>query len=287
MKICLVCSEYPPSPSGGKGIVTRTLARGLVARGHAVRVVGLCEPGDDSPDEQDDGGVSVRRLRRPTVRYGWLIGRWRLRATIRRWAEAGEADVVEVPLSRGWAAGWGRLPVPVVVRFHGSRTVQAEAVGSRPDRVAYWAERLTLRRADYCCAVSLAIAEQVCRSYKYGRPSEDVTVLHNPVDVSCPPALWAHRRRSNVVFAGALREVKGIRPLVQAWEGVRSTLGSCELHLYGRDGAARDGQPMSDWIRRELGEPERQGVYFRTPESRQVEFPHLAGRRDWCADSWG
>ena len=260
MKICLVCSEYPPSPFGGKGIVTRTLARGLVARGHAVRVIGLCELGDGSPDRQVDEGVSVLRLRRPHVPYGWLIGRWRLFALVRRWASAGEVDMVEVPLSRGWAAAWGRLPVPVVVRLHGSRTVQAEAVGRRPDRVAYWIERLTLRRADRCCAVSRAIADQVFRAYR--RSPDDVTVLHNPVDVPSPPPAWSLRRRFSVVLAGTLKEVKGIGTLVQAWKGVRAAIGSAELHLYGQDGTCRDGRPMSDWVRQALGELEPRGVFL-------------------------
>ena len=41
MKICFLCSEYPPVPHGGAGTFTQVTARALVQAGHDVRVVGL------------------------------------------------------------------------------------------------------------------------------------------------------------------------------------------------------------------------------------------------------
>jgi len=41
MKILFVCNEYPPSPHGGVGTFTKTLAHELAQSGHTISIVGM------------------------------------------------------------------------------------------------------------------------------------------------------------------------------------------------------------------------------------------------------
>ena len=60
MRVLVFSHEYPPVGGGG-GRVAQDLCRGLVARGHSVRILtaGL----GDLPARENDGGVEVVRLR--------------------------------------------------------------------------------------------------------------------------------------------------------------------------------------------------------------------------------
>ncbi|MCI0423407.1 MAG: glycosyltransferase, partial [Acidobacteria bacterium] len=95
MKICFVCSEYPPGPHGGIGSLIQTLARALAHRGHQVRVVGVCAFGYPAPDYEEDQGVRVWRLREPKHRLGWVRARWRLFRTLSHWSKQSEIELVE------------------------------------------------------------------------------------------------------------------------------------------------------------------------------------------------
>ena len=75
MKICFVCSEYPPGSHGGIGTFTQTLSRALVKKGHYVRVVGIYSHNYSAPNYEVDNGVQVLRIRQPSFRFGWVVAR--------------------------------------------------------------------------------------------------------------------------------------------------------------------------------------------------------------------
>jgi glycosyltransferase involved in cell wall biosynthesis len=261
MKICFVCSEYPPSPCGGMGIVVATLAPALVARGHQVRVIGLYPSYEAAPARELRDGVPVWRLTQPDVCGGWIWGRMRLFRAIRAWARAGEIDVVEVPKSRGWAAGWGRLPVPVVCRIHGSKFLEAKALGMRPNRFYTWIETQSLRRADACAAVSDYIARSTACYFPVD--FDRIRRIYNPVDLGAYADVVSGEERipGSVVFAGTMNENKGVCHLVRAWPRVRARFPAASLHLYGRDGRLRDGRSMSAWVAESAGSPDVSGIH--------------------------
>jgi len=136
MRICFVCSEYPPGAHGGIGTMTRLLARGFVARGHQVRVVGIYPRTSDLPlGSYDDDGIRVWRLRETAVpKIGWMLSRVKLYRQVRAWSRRGEIDLVEVPDYQGWAARWPSLSVPVIVRLNGSSTYNSTQTGGRVSR---------------------------------------------------------------------------------------------------------------------------------------------------------
>ena len=87
MRLCVLCSEYPPGPHGGIGTRYRILCRHLVAAGHEVRVVGAYPRDYPAPDYEEDEGVRVWRLREGAGRFGW-VGAWRRQyRRVRAWIE--------------------------------------------------------------------------------------------------------------------------------------------------------------------------------------------------------
>jgi len=233
VRICYVCHEYPPAAHGGIGTVTRTLARALVRRGHEATVVGIYPRSSHAPAYEKDQGVQVWRLSRPDGRLGWVSARFHLFRVIADWCRAGRVDLVEVPDWEGWAAGWPRLPVPVVVRLHGSVSYFAAELGQPVRSIAYHLERASLRRADFWCPVSRYIALRTQTLFRL--PSFPGAILYNPVE---PPARRSGEGRSSnqVVFVGTLTPRKGIVALFKAWPRVLAARADAELHVFGKDG---------------------------------------------------
>ncbi len=248
MRICFLCNEYPPGPHGGIGTMTQVLARALVQARHQVRVVGMYPRDYPAPDYEEDQGVRVWRLRRPARRFGWVPARYQLFVTIARWARRGEIDLVEVPDWEGWVAGWPSLPVPVIVRLHGSISYFAAEQGQAIGRRVFWLERASLRRADFWCSVSRYTARKT--QQLFGLRSDARAILYNPVKV--PPAAdpgIATEFGKQVIFTGTLTAKKGIISLIKAWPRVIEACEEAELHIFGKDGRTKDGQSMQAFLR--------------------------------------
>lgn len=259
MNLCFVCSEYPPSPHGGIGTFTRVLGRALARRGHGVRVIGVYPHACPEPEHVEDGGVEIWRLREPGRRLGWVAARYALYCAVRRWSRGGEIDLVEVPDWQGLAAGWPRLPVPVVARLHGSATYFAAELGRRIPWVTYRLERWSMQRADVWCSVSEYAADKSRRLY--GPAAKPHAVLYNLVDLP-PNGMNGARSRNRVVFAGTLAAKKGIVSLIRAWPQVLAARPDAELHVYGKDTVTTDGHSMRDRLASELTEWTMRSVRF-------------------------
>lgn len=258
MRLCFVCNEYPPGPHGGIGTMTQVLARALARAGHQVRVVGMYPTEYPAPGYEEDNGVRVWRLRQSAYRLGWIPARYRLFRTIRRWSRRAAIDLVEVPDWEGWAAGWPRLSVPVVVRLNGAASYFTAEVGHSVKRSLFWLERASLRRADSWCSSSQYTADKTRRMFAL--PSGPDAVLYNPVEV--PTVTQAPRSTNKVVFSGTLTAKKGIISLMKAWPRVLETRPDAELHIYGKDDLTDDGQPMQAYLRSQLDGQKSGSVYF-------------------------
>jgi glycosyltransferase involved in cell wall biosynthesis len=248
VKICFVCSEYPPSPHGGIGTFTQVIARALVRAGHVVRVIGVYDGSHGQPPYAEDHGIGVWRIAEPATPMGWVYARYVLFRTISQWAERDEIDLIEVPDWQGWAAGWGSLPVPVITRANGSGTYFAREAGRRAKSVTVWLERESLRRSDYWVAVSRYTAEKTRRAFHLQAPA--AAVIYNAVDVPAVTPDSALRR--DVLFAGTLTEKKGILPLIQAWRAVVRQHPDAKLEIFGKDGTSPQGGSMKAFIESQL-----------------------------------
>lgn len=258
MRIVFVCDEYPPGPHGGIGTMVRTLARGMAADGHEVRVLGAYERDYPAPDHEVDAGVQVWRARVPRGPLGWVRSRLALHARLSRWCRDGLADVVEVPDWGGAAAGWPRLPVPVVARLHGSATFFAAEMGRMVDRRARMLEWSSLHRVDYWASTSRYTAYRTRALFDL--PTDADAILPNAVAL---PSLPVKARSPNrVVFTGTLTAKKGVRSLVEAWPLVLSRVPDAELHMYGKDARSEYGGGMRDELRSRLPAAAVDHVWF-------------------------
>jgi glycosyltransferase involved in cell wall biosynthesis len=268
MKICLICNEYPPGPHGGIGTMTQVLARALVRNGHEVRSIGIYPSWYEAPQAQDDHGVQVTRLCEREHPLGWIASRYRLFQQVKQWGEQGLVDVVELPDYQGLAAGWKKLPVPVVARLHGSLAYFANELNHSIDKTTFWLERASLRRADFVSSVCRYTAEITERVFKL--PMDRAEVLYNPVET--PPASAIAPRSSNrVIFSGTLTGKKGIVSLIKAWRLVVKAVPAAELHVFGKDGRSNDGGSMQAYLSGLLN-GERPSVHFRGHVTRQELF---------------
>jgi glycosyltransferase involved in cell wall biosynthesis len=244
MRIGFVCCEYPPMPHGGIGSSTHTLASSLAARGHFVWVGGVYSRPVQN-EKETDHGVEVVRFGYPRGPFSWVAGRYQLFSKIRRLMEEHQLDIIETPDWEGFAAGWPRLPGPVVVRLHGSLTYFAQEMSRPIERKYRWIESSSFRRCDYWCSTSRYTAEKT--ETLFGAHPQPPAVLFNPVEVPANGDT-AERDRHRVVFAGTLTPKKGIISLVKAWPAVVREHPQAELHIYGRDEGTDSGQPMREYL---------------------------------------
>lgn len=261
MRIGFVCSEYPPGPHGGIGTFTRVLSRELVRAGHEVRVVGVYPRSYPGEDQEMDQGVSVHRIWQPKHRLGWIHGRFKLFAKVSAWARDNEIDVIEVPDSGGWAAGWRRLPIPVIARLNGSVSYFARELDLPLRKSTFQIERSSMRRADYWCSVSQYTADKTRRLF--GLATGPDAILYNSVEypVGVTPSESAVQRK-DVVFTGTLTYKKGVVSLVKAWPSVLAQHPDATLSMYGKDGRATEGGTMSEMLKSLLPTEQRGSIRF-------------------------
>lgn len=245
MKLCFECSEYPPGPHGGIGSLIQILARGLVQAGHEVRVIGMYPRSYPAPDLETDQGVHIRRLRLSGGRWGWIPARRRLYGVVKAWVRAGEVDLIEVPDFGAPAAGWPRLPVPVITRLSGSESYFRSEMGQAPRWTTFRLEQASLRRADFICSESKYIAKKTRALFHLAGEAD--RVIYNPVEV--PVSIRADLRvPKSVMFAGTLTRKKGIISLVRAWPIVRKQVPDAQLHIWGKDGQTEQGESMQEYL---------------------------------------
>lgn len=162
MRVLLQSELYPPIVSG-EGACTRSLAQGLAARGHAVRVLTASATGPATLER--DGKVEVTRLRsvRNPAYATFRIGAWPIAAAARIVADH-QPEVIHLhnPGPSAWALLFlgRRLGIPVVSTHHflpttAWRNHQALAPLARLVEGILWSAVLALhRRTDVVTAPS-------------------------------------------------------------------------------------------------------------------------------------
>ena len=229
--IAFLTNEYPQSVGGGIGVYTRVMARYLASQGWRVRVAGIYSQSETQPEYELDEGVEVFRWRRPQLDKGSIRARALLYNHVAAWAQNGEIDLVEAPDAEGWVAFWPKLPVPVVVRVHGSGSYFAREMNKPVPRLGFFLEDAGFRRADFWTSVSRYAGKRT-REMFGTRPCD--AVHYNPVNVA-PQYPLSGRSRNKVVFTGTLTAKKGILELAKAWKQVVRERPDAELHIIGKD----------------------------------------------------
>jgi glycosyltransferase involved in cell wall biosynthesis len=248
MNIGFVCHEIPPGPTGGIGIVTAELTRGLIELGHCVHIASVDNAAQKDSCEVVSPGLTIHRLARGQGRLRGYLSRLRIFLLIRKLAAERRIDIIEVPDFEGWNAGWGRLPVAVVVRLQGSVTYFASEMNARPRPTMKFLERMALRRADHVISVSRYTADRTAAVFGL---SLSPTIIYNSVIL--PDKARAKNDYGSgdlVCYSGTLVQKKGVFSLARAWRLIKQRRPNARLIMIGRDG--RHGARSSVEVIREL-----------------------------------
>lgn len=232
MRVCYLTPEYPPGRSGGIGTSVLQRARGLVAAGHQVRVVG---PGPDR--HEDDHGVEVRfaPVAHPP-KLGWLVARRALRARLRQAVTEDGFEVVVAPDWTGLSAGIDP-GCPVVVECNGSATYFADELGERVRPSVRLAERRAVRGADLVTSVSAHVAARTAALFGL---DHEVPVVPNAIDPSAFPEAEAGTRDPDLVLhVGTIVRKKGALDLAGAFTRLAAARPASRLRVVGPDAPDR------------------------------------------------
>lgn len=258
MNIGLLCNELAPAPTGGIGTFTNELARGLNEFGHRVHLISLVKQIQSDTCEIVSPQLTIHRVAAGEGRVRGYLNRLRLFLFIRKLAEERQIDLIEVPDFEGWCAGWTQLPVPVVVRLHGSASYFAAEMKAPIPASVKFIEKLAAQRADHVVSVS---------RYTAGR-SEEVfgvplspTIIHNAVILpDLARAKSDFRSRDLVCYSGTLVEKKGVFSLARAWPLVRRRRPNAQLMMIGKDG--RHGSHSSVEVIQDLAGSQAESIIF-------------------------
>lgn len=279
MKVCYLCNEYPPGKHGGIGTVTQTLARSLISEGHEVNVIGIYKDLKSNCVTENDHGVQVVRLRatKSPIPFYWIFDRIRIFLLIKTMIKNREIDLVEVPDWEGWAAYWPKLPIPVIIRVHGSSSYFQSELSAPLSKTTFHLERASLRRADFWCSVSKYAAQKTKAVFKL--ESNTNAILYNPVDTYIDDSVQFTRSQKKVVFTGTLTLKKGVVSLINAWPKVVEKNPHAKLDMYGKDGKTEVGESMQSFLTERLPPEIRNSVTFFGHVEKEVILQALKSAR--------
>jgi glycosyltransferase involved in cell wall biosynthesis len=279
MHVCFLCNEYPPSPHGGVGSFTQTLARALTARGHDTTVVGVYRSAE--PARDTDQGVNVVRLPATQVpKAGFIVNGRRLRQALRQIHREKPIDILEGP-EASLAAVPRNFPAAKVIRMHGGHHFFSVTLGNKPRPWRSWLERRSFGRADFLCAVSQFVGDSTRDLLQLGdRPIE---VIPNPIDVTQFRARTpASETDGLILYVGAVCEKKGIRQLVEAMPSITQAVPHAVLWVVGRDSQdPHSGQSFIANLRQRIPPSIQDKVVFRGAVERAM-IPDLLSRAAVC-----
>jgi len=261
MNILYICNEYPPGNSGGIGSATRNLACEMVNHGHKVFVAGLYAPGYGQKDYEEKEGVRIWRKRLSidvglirndfSKRDAVILYLLRLTGVLRGSYRAGikkflsflqelikqyQIDIVEWPdFNECFQLVPAKplaelLPVPVIVKLHGTGSYIKHQTGQPVDGRIYSAEQKHIQSADAIIAVSWHTAMEYANFYHIG---QEIKVLYNSVKTR-PVSFQQDNSRRTIVFVGSLSLLKGLGALLTAWNTVHEKYPDAVLNIYGK-----------------------------------------------------
>lgn len=278
MNILYICDEFPPGKTGGIGIATELLAKGMVARGHQVCVAGICMHGYGAEDfEKRSDGIEVWRLRYFTdkgiiknkdrisdkilthgLRWSGLLAidarkRFQqLMQLVEEIIKSRSIDVIEMPDWNNFFFNLSpedfSIPAfnkPLVVKMHGSHSYLRSLAGLPLKKKVRDLEDKLYARADYLVAVSAFTANEGRRIFNLERP---ITILYNGIKVGNYHGQEQRSNKNSVLFSGSLLPNKGIYQLVSAWSSVLKKHPDAILHIYGKGNQLKIRQLLSGTI---------------------------------------
>ena len=249
MRVLLLSWEYPPLIEGGLARHVRKLSEGLVVEGVEVHV--LTRGLEESPPEEEVGGVCVHRVREP-IRPSEL-------GEFVAWVEHMNADMLAAGVELGdryafdavHAHDWlvavagdhlaRRFRCPLVATIHATEYGRHQGhVDAHPQSRIHSIEHWLANRAEVLVTCSAYMREHV--SDVYGLDEERVAVIPNGIDPSelvpvadlaALRASFAEPQERLVLLVGRLVYEKGFQVALEALPGLIERLGDVRYVVAG------------------------------------------------------
>ena len=255
-RVLILSWEYPPLIEGGLARHVRKLAEGLAARDADVHV--LARGREESPAEEEQGGVIVHRVREPerpsdlTEFVTWIehMNADMLAAGV----EVGDRYSFDVVHGHDWlVAGAGdhlakRFRCPLVMTVHATEYGRHQGwVDRHPQSHIHGVERWMTNRAERVITCSSYMREHVADIY--GLDEERIAVIPNGIDpkelvpiddLETLRARYAAPHEKLVLLVGRLVYEKGFQLALEALPGLVERVGDVRFIVAGSGTAEED-----------------------------------------------
>jgi glycogen(starch) synthase len=256
MRVLILSWEYPPLIEGGLARHVRKLAEGLVAQGVDVHV--LARGLDDSPPEEELGGVVVHRVREPE--------RPRDLSEFVAWVEHMNSDMLAVGVEVGdrydfdvvhghdWLVAVAgdhlanRFRCPFAVTIHATEYGRHQGwVDKHPQSHIHGVEHWMANRADRTIACSAYMREHVSDIYEI--EERRIAVIPNGIDpadlvpvddLDALRARFAAPDERLVLLVGRLVYEKGFQLALEALPGLVERVGNVRFMVAGSGTAEQE-----------------------------------------------
>lgn len=232
MHICYLSNEYPPYKLGGIGVFTRTVAEGLVSRGHQVTIIGFYDEG--FAGKYDDNGINLYLLSRTRIPYlGYVINRIRVANLIRDLYKESEIEIIE-----GANLMLSLLPQNIQAK----KVMRIHSKISRTRRNKFYRKYLISRAfslADGIIAVSEYSKRINCE--RLSIPNEHVDVIYNPIDTDLFRPRGVGIVDNTILFVGKISKNKGVLQLFESMEIIVREISNAKLLVVGPNTIGMNG----------------------------------------------
>jgi glycogen synthase len=188
-RILILSWEYPPLIEGGLARHVRKLSEGLVDQGTEVHV--LTRGGEESPAEDEAGGVTIHRVRepkRPTDLGEFVAWVERMNSDmLAAGVELGDRYDFDLVHGHDWLVAMAcdhlarRFDAPLVTTIHATEHGRHQGwVDKHPQSYIHGVERWITNRADQVIVCSFYMREQVADIF--GVPDDRIAVIWNGID---------------------------------------------------------------------------------------------------------
>jgi glycogen(starch) synthase len=296
MNILYLCDEYPPGRHGGIGTSIWAMAHQMVKLGHKVVVAGLYSPGYGGENEFDDEGIKVYRFRWNNRNGTWFRSQGPLvriinsilkitgitdreikksialyKVSLEKLIAENQIDVVEMPDYNDYVRfcrsyiPFPVLPVPVIVKMHGSATYFLREENKQAPAHIFKMEQAILNQAAAVTSVSRYTADKSAMYFSYHGAVE---ILYNGIDTNMPEGRISRNPRQ-VIYTGTLVQKKGIYQLAKAWNIVNKEMPDTRLLVLGKG----PRQKVISYLTKQA----KQSVIFMGHVATKQLIDHLAG----------
>ncbi len=231
MHIGYLTTEFPgiTSHSGGIGTSIQNLAQKLVQKGHKVSVYIISNSPDNVQEKNGLRIVYINKIDKFKTINAYLT-RKKTAQILKRDILHEKLNIIESPDWAGLSA-FIKLPIPIVVRMHGSDTYFCHLENRKQKFKNYYLEKKALKKADFLLSVSQFTAKTTKKLFGL---KKSVEVIHNGINTS-EFEIIQKKKTNNLIYFGSLVRKKGVLEIPHIFNKVVEQNPHVKLFILGKD----------------------------------------------------